>query len=182
MASPFGAAFFSISLPRASLRAHTTTWCAFACETQCRCLADTGCAARDDGDSVLKSFHGYLFLDEFFVVFEFGGARDALFAGSIEQQAFDCTDVFFGVYVDYFEFGCIFLPGEDGCTERHLLREIDGALSREEHSEDLREYGGRKESVHDGTAERGLAANSGSRWIGFLSPVISAKAITPSCV
>ena len=60
-------------------------------------------------------------------MFEFGGARDALFAGSIEQQAFDRTDVFFGVYVDYFEFGRIFLPGEDGCTERHLLREIDGA-------------------------------------------------------
>lgn len=115
-------------------------------------------------------------------MFEFGGARDALFAGSIEQQAFDRTDVFFGVYVDYFEFGRIFLPGEDGCTERHLLREIDGALSREEHSEDLREYGGRKESVHDGTAERGFGCEFRIEVDRVLSPVISAKAITPSCV
>jgi len=31
-------------------------------------LGDSDRAARDDGDSVLKSFHGYLFLDEFFVI------------------------------------------------------------------------------------------------------------------
>lgn len=103
-------------------------------------------------------------------MFEFGGARDALFAGSIEQQAFDRTDVFFGVYVDYFEFGRIFLPGEDGCTERHLLREIDGALSRKSIPKTFENTEAERNPCTMGRPNGVLAANSGSRWIGFCRP------------